>query len=367
MSLPLVAVDATLIGSRSKGAGRALKNLLASFPAADEGLRFAALVTTDGARALDDVDRDRLSIEPVDMSSGVRWELEGVGATAARLGADIVFTVRELTPRTGPPTVVHLYEPPAYRLRGLRPRDALSFKPIAKDALLHLALRRSLARAAAVTAGSATTAAWVQRRRLGISTVVLPGIDPQFLSEEPSLPVSPAYALHPSTGDPRENTPLVLRAFGGAGAPPLRLKLVGLSERALRLVRRDVDALGIGDRVDLLGWVTDAELRTLYRGAVALIHPTRYESFAGFPALEAIALGTPVIALDAPGATEALKGAALLLGREDPSLLADALRRLAETPELRASLSTRGRERASGLTWEASAAELTRVFRTVLD
>jgi glycosyltransferase involved in cell wall biosynthesis len=305
-------------------------------------------------------------IEQVEMSGGLRWELDGVGVAARRLGADLMFTVRELAPRVGPPAVVHVYEPPAYRLRGLGLRDARAPKPIAKDLLLHLGLRRSLARAAAVTAGSATTAAWL-REHVGIgATVVLPGIDPAFLGESVAAPESPAYALHPSTGDPRENTPLVLRAFAEREPPPLRLKLVGLPDGARRALERRVQALGIADRVDLLGWVSDAELRMLYRGAVALIHPTRYESFAGFPALEAIALGTPVVALDAPGATEALAGAALLLAREDPALLAAELRRLVESPTLRPELSAKGRALAAELTWEASAASLTAVFRSTL-
>jgi glycosyltransferase involved in cell wall biosynthesis len=365
MSRPLVAVDATLVGARSKGAGRALKNLLAAFPTVEPGLRFVALATQDGAAVLEQA-APGVDIERVEAGSGTRWELDGAGRAAASVGAELLFTVRELSPRTGPPAVVHVYEPPVYRLRGLGIRDLAESKRVAKDLLLHLALRRSLARAAAVTAGSATTAAWL-REHAGVEAVVVrPGIDPAFQSATVSEPDGAPYALHPSTGDPRENTPLVLEAFARADAPPLRLKLVGLPDAQRSRLEQRVRALGIADRVDLLGWVTDEELRALYAGAIALLHPTRYESFAGFPALEAIALGTPVVALDAPGSTEALEGAALLLSGEDPALLAAELRRLMETPALRATLSERGRVLAAGLTWEASAASLTAVFRSVL-
>jgi glycosyltransferase involved in cell wall biosynthesis len=365
MSRPVVAVDATLVGARSKGAGRAIKNLLATFPAVDPGFRYVALATADGAEVLERSAPD-VDVVRVEMSGGLRWELDGVGAAAQRAGADVVFTVRELSPRTGPPSVVHVYEPPAYRLRGLRVTSADDVKRIAKDALLHLSLRRSLARAAAVTAGSATTAAWLRTHAHVDPTVVHPGIDPVFFAEPAGAPDVPEYALHPSTGDPRENTALVLAAFAQPDAPSLRLKLVGLPERERAVLERRARALGIADRVDLLGWVTDAELHALYRGAVALLHPTRYESFAGFPALEALALGTPVVALDAPGSTEALAGASVLLPREDPVLLARELARLVGSPALRAELSAAGRQLAEGLTWEASALKLTRVFHGVL-
>jgi glycosyltransferase involved in cell wall biosynthesis len=112
--------------------------------------------------------------------------------------------------------------------------------------------------------------------------------------------------------------------------------------------------------------VSDPELRSLYRGALAFVHPSRYEAYGGLPALEALALGTPVVALEAPGVTEALQGAALLVEGADPAALAGALRAILSDPELRSRLVQAGRERVAPLRWERAARELAAVFERTL-
>ena len=67
-------------------------------------------------------------------------------------------------------------------------------------------------------------------------------------------------------------------------------------------------------------------------------HPTKYEAYAGLPALEAMALGIPVVALDVPGSTEAVEGVGIVVPSEDPVLLADALARLRDDSALRTDL-----------------------------
>jgi glycosyltransferase involved in cell wall biosynthesis len=348
-----------------KGAGRALKNLVEVFPRVDPASRYVTIATDAGAKALKVAEPN--SLITVNPGSGVMWELAGAGKAARGAGADVLFTVRELTPLSGPPTVVHIYEPPAYRVRsGIRSRA--NPKAVAKDALLHMALGPSLRRAAAVTAGSATTAAWLQDR-LGIKArVVYPGIDPAFFTDSKISQDrnDHPYFLHPTTGDVRENTDLVLAAFAKAHLDGVHLRLVGAPEPMRMALAKRARELGIARSVEVEGWVTDERLRDLYRGAIALLHPTRYESFAGFPALEAMALGTPVVALDAPGSTEALTGAAVLLQREDAELFAQELRRVADDRVLRTTLAAKGREVAQALTWERAAGAFVEVFREVL-
>lgn len=360
-------VDATSVSRRSKGAGRVLKNLLAALPRVDPGSRYVGLVTGEGAETVGE-SAPGAELVVVQPGRGLSWELRGLPREARRLGADLVFTVREIVGFGGPPTVMHLFEPPAYRLRALRFAGVSAAKPLVKDALLLAALRGSTRRAAAVTAGSRTTAAWL-RGRYGIEpTVVYPGIDPVFFVEDEPAAAGQGgrYLLHPSSGDGRENSELVLRAFAAARLGDVVLRLVGTPERLRPGLLERARELDIAGRVEVLEWVSDEQLRALYRGALALVHPSRYEAFAGLPALEAMALGTPVVALAAPGVTEALAGIALLAEREDPALLAAELRRLCEDEGLRASLGARGREWARALTWEATARGFAEVFRELL-
>lgn len=105
-----------------------------------------------------------------------------------------------------------------------------------------------------------------------------------------------------------------------------------------------------------LGFVPD--LAPLYRGALALVMPSLDEGF-GLPALEAMACGTPVITSNAPALLEVTGDAALHADARDVEALADAMRRIANDAELRASLSARGLERARHFTWR-NCAERTR-------
>jgi glycosyltransferase involved in cell wall biosynthesis len=325
-------------------------------------LRYRALVTPEGAEIVRATAPD-VEVHEVPPTRGRAWERHGAGLAAA--GADLLFTVREAVPLAGPPTLMHVFEPPSYRLRTVGRPGAAELKRVTKDALLAAGFRRSVRRAAAVTAGGQATADWLAHHTGRTAEVVLPGIDPVFFRDEGPPPGEAAYALHPASGDARENTPLVLRAFARSELSGLRLVLVGTPASAQDRIRRVARRLGVD--VELPGWVTDERLRELYRGALAVVAPTKYEAYAGLQALEAMALGTPVVALDAPGVTEALAGRALLIRREDPRELAAAIVRLWADHELRADLATRGRAFAHELTWERSAASFAAAFRRALE
>ena len=100
--------------------------------------------------------------------------------------------------------------------------------------------------------------------------------------------------------------------------------------------------------------------------AMAFVHVPHFESYAGLPALEAMAAGTPVVSVRAPGVTEALEGASLLVERRDPQLVADALAALIARPELRDEVGAAGRTRVEPLTWERAADGLAAAIRDVL-
>jgi glycosyltransferase involved in cell wall biosynthesis len=339
-----------------------VSGLLAALPSVDPGSEYVALATSDGAVALREA-APAVRVQEVSAGNGLAWELRGAAAAAAAADADLLFTIRELVGRRSPPTVLHVFEPPSYRLRVPRRRSEL--KAAAKDVLLASAFVRAARRAAAVTAGSETTATWLRGHGVDAS-VVLPGLDDAFFAPGDAATRDGPYLFHVASGDHRDLTEAILESLALLGSAAPLLVVAGMPAWRREQIAACARSFGIAGRLEFLGWVSDAELRAHYRGALAVVQPSRYEGYGGYPSLEAMALGTPVVAVRAPGVTEALETAALLVDTAAPHLLADAIRRLADDGELRAELLESGRKRVTPLRWERAAADLAAVFRRTL-
>jgi alpha-1,3-rhamnosyl/mannosyltransferase len=144
-----------------------------------------------------------------------------------------------------------------------------------------------------------------------------------------------------------------LEALEAARAAALPLVVAGPEkDRALARALREGGA-------DLRGYVEKDELARLYRGAAALVMPSRFEGF-GLPVLEAMACGTPVIAADEPALREVAGEAAVYA--EDGDFAAAARRALAEG----ARLSAAGVERAGRFSWAETARRTVEVYRRLL-
>jgi glycosyltransferase involved in cell wall biosynthesis len=118
----------------------------------------------------------------------------------------------------------------------------------------------------------------------------------------------------------------------------------------------------IAPAIELPGYVSDAQLDALLRGAAALVHPSRYEGF-GLVVAEAMARGTPVVCADATALPETAGGAAALFPPGDPNALAEALRAVLDDRE---SYGERGRRRVAEFSWERTARETWDVYRELL-
>jgi alpha-1,3-rhamnosyl/mannosyltransferase len=167
------------------------------------------------------------------------------------------------------------------------------------------------------------------------------------------------YLLYLGGIDERKNVPRLLEAYAGLRAQRAStpdLVLAGPIEREAgfaELVAR-VSALGLDDAVRRVGYVDDAGLPALLSGAECFVFPSLYEGF-GLPPLEAMACGTPVVATNGGSLGEVLGDAALTVPPDDAAALGRAMARVLDDAALREDLRRRGRERAAGFTWEATA------------
>jgi glycosyltransferase involved in cell wall biosynthesis len=108
--------------------------------------------------------------------------------------------------------------------------------------------------------------------------------------------------------------------------------------------------------------VSDDELARLYRGARCFAYVPLYEGF-GLPVLEAMAVGTPVVASDIPALREVAGSAAVFVDPFDPVAIARGLR---EALERRDELIEAGRRRAAAFSWKQTAAATLDVYREML-
>jgi glycosyltransferase involved in cell wall biosynthesis len=174
------------------------------------------------------------------------------------------------------------------------------------------------------------------------------------------------YVLYVGTIEPRKSLDALLDAYREVAAadPATELVLAGRLGWEYDGVLGRIAAWPGPGRVRRLGYVDGADLPALYAGAGVAVYPSRQEGF-GFPPLEAMACGVPVVATDTSSLRENLRGAAELVPPGDTRALAHALRRLLGDEQLRAERRGAGLERAGRFRWEATAVATLRCYREV--
>jgi len=169
--------------------------------------------------------------------------------------------------------------------------------------------------------------------------------------------------------DWRKNSEGMFRALARArdSEPTLELLWLGaLSEERSRWVRAQAESLGVAGACRFLGYVPDPTLKAIYRAAVATLFVSRAEGF-GYPVLEAMASGCPVITSNVSSLPEVAGDAALLVDPEDPEAIAEAMVLLCREPERRQTLKRLGLLRAQRFSLESQAHETLAVYRRVLE
>jgi glycosyltransferase involved in cell wall biosynthesis len=344
----LVVVDADVLGRERTGDETYVRNLLRELAplAAEAGVRVAA-----ASRRPDLVPA---GVEPVELRA--RSQELRMAFTLPRLlrkvGADLVHTQHALPLRATCPGVVTVHDLSFARspeLMGLK--DRLVFRTM---------VPRAVRRAARVlTVSERTKCDLVELYGVAPEKVVVTpnGVDPAFHPRRSGAETAPrndqlqgGYVLAVGAIQSRKNLLAALEAVSEVALP---LIVVGPSKDvalADELRRR-------GARLE--GYVDTQRLAELYRGAVCLVQASSFEGF-GLPVVEAMASGTPVVAVREPALEEVAGEAAVLV---DETHIADGIR---QALAHRTRLVAAGLERARAFSWRAAAERTLAVYREIL-
>lgn len=173
------------------------------------------------------------------------------------------------------------------------------------------------------------------------------------------------YVLFIGGYDPRKNfagLTLALSLIPQSRRP--RLIAVGGRKRA---AQKETEALVRRHGIDatFLGYIDDVSLRYLYRNSRGLVFPSTEEGW-GFPIVEAMAAGTPVVCADFGSMLESAGDAAITCDVNEADALSHAIMHMVEDEALRQDHIEQGLERVKALTWKNSARELLEVWRDAL-
>lgn len=205
-------------------------------------------------------------------------------------------------------------------------------------------------------------------------TTAYPGIDDCFfkdrlpeeltaIRDKYSLPDK--YLLYVGNIEPKKNLKHVIDAFKLYRTYDPNCSLVIVGKRNWKS-RKIFSLLRNIEGVILAGYLSDDELACVYRMANALLFPSRYEGF-GFPPLEAMVSGTPVICTSNGALKETVSDAAIIVDYNKPISTYNAIVALNSSNELRGQLVSKGHITASRFSWSEAASQVVEIYRGVAD
>jgi glycosyltransferase involved in cell wall biosynthesis len=199
-------------------------------------------------------------------------------------------------------------------------------------------------------------------------TVIHHGVDRDRMRPAPEEEVERARKRHGVKGryvfflgglEPRKNLPRLVRAYARASVDAA-LVIAGASVSWNPEGRDELESAltalpdAVRGRVTLTGYLGTREKAALLTGAEALVFPTLYEGF-GFPLLEAMACGTPVLTSNVSSLPEVAGDAALLVDPLDEAAVAQGIDRLLGDAAFRQRLIEAGNRRIEHFSWDDSA------------
>ncbi|MEW5909800.1 MAG: glycosyltransferase family 1 protein [Thermodesulfobacteriota bacterium] len=190
------------------------------------------------------------------------------------------------------------------------------------------------------------------------------------LNPSPRQPSAPPYRyfLFVGTLEPRKNIELIISAFLSVLGtyPEIHLVIIGQKGWKNKNLLNWITSPQLRHRIHYKGDLPHHELSAIYSNAVCLLFPSIYEGF-GFPILEAMSMGIPVITSDKPAMNEIAQDAALLVDPHHVNSITSAMLAVLTRPEVRAQLISKGLKRAGRFSWQTCCFQTLKVFQEAVN
>jgi glycosyltransferase involved in cell wall biosynthesis len=358
-----IAVDARPLSEQPSGVGRYLEGLLTAWRGLFPGDTFVLLSPRRVRVPLGVEGAANVRLSP--RTPGTLWLQTLAGRAAARAGADLFFGPLGILPLAGPlPGVATVHDlTPLLRPEWHTLKNRLGLRPF---------LGPTVSRARRLAAVSESTRMDLVRRfplAEGKCVVVHNGV----IAASPVSDAAPPnegrpYVLYLGTLEPRKNLPRLVTAMESLWdrRPDFPdLVMAGGTGWGLPGFERRLASSRHASRMRRTGYVKGTEAAHLLRHARLLAYPSLYEGF-GFPPLEAMAVGTPVVASSSSSFPEVVGDAGLLPDPESEIEIAAALEKANDDEPWRATARARGLERVKRFTWTAAATKMRALFEEAL-
>ena len=309
-----IGIDATCLPSAIAGAGRYIIGLLNGLAEINTKHDFFVFIKhSDRLPSLpDDAAGFRYIAIPWEARpTRLIWELAGASSVIRRYGLDVWHAPHYIMPiGADASTVVTLHDMAFFLYPELF--------SVSKRSLFRWAARRAVKHADQIIATSNATrdeAVNLLDLNAAKTTVIHHGVDPVFAPESRRQEWRPAwtndgtpapYILTIGTTDTRKNLHTLIDAYRllvERDNTPEHLVIAGQPGTAHQDLIHQIAATGLAHRIHVTGYVDESDLPSLYGGASLYVGPSVYEGF-GFPAVEAMACGTPVVASPMPSMME---------------------------------------------------------------
>ena len=374
-----IGIDAIHISRNLKGVGRVERNIVHTLAEATQPHEFVVFLDRDSSElGLPQCDSVLYSVNKT--KSLIEWEQVRLNRAARKHKIDCLLTLSDRIPLMfSGPVVMYLFEIPDRRRELSLESKGTGFYQRTSDNLTRLVFPTSIERARLIAVPSKFTANELQTKYgvldkkimvvpAAVSSKFCPQPNPEHRQQvQKHYGAAEGYILHFSSGDPRENTEVALRAFSLAQIPDkIKMILVGDGHTGNKSLQRKIDNMGLNDRVISVGYVSDRDLVDLYQTADIYIDPSLYEGF-GLQVLEAMSCGVPVLCSNTTSLAEIVGDAAITCKPTDAEAFADGIEYLVSNPMQANLMTDAGIRHASDYSWSKTVAQLVDLCEHAID